>query len=77
MTYLILFHLRKPRLILLSADPSAPEEEASHDELLERKEREMQRRLSGRRIWTDLGVFGVLGPVGVVLVARGWVAMIE
>ncbi|KWU42936.1 hypothetical protein RHOSPDRAFT_35550 [Rhodotorula sp. JG-1b] len=77
LTYLILFHLRKPRLILLSADPSAPEEEASHDELLERKEREMQRRLSGRRIWTDLGVFGVLGPVGVVLVARGWVAMIE
>ena len=37
----------------------------------------MQRRLSGRRIWTDLGVFGVLGPVGVVLVARGLVAMIE
>ncbi|KAG0654999.1 hypothetical protein C6P46_001288 [Rhodotorula mucilaginosa] len=80
-TYLILFHLRKPRLILLSADPdpNGPEtgSERERDELLERKEREMQRRLSGRRIWTDLGVFGVLGPVGVVLVARGLWAMIQ
>ncbi|BGP51665.1 hypothetical protein JCM10450v2_007615 [Rhodotorula kratochvilovae] len=32
------------------------------DALLARKERQMQRRLSGRRIWTDAGVFGLLGP---------------
>ncbi|GAA5993215.1 hypothetical protein JCM10908_004511 [Rhodotorula pacifica] len=74
LAYLVLFHLRRPRLILLS-DPDAPQ--FSRDDLLQRKEREMQRRLSGRRIGTDLGVFGLLGPVGVVLVGRGLVALVR
>lgn len=74
LAYLVLFHLRRPRLILVS-DPDSPQ--FSNDDLLQRKEREMQRRLSGRRIGTDLGVFGVLGPVGVVLVVRGLVAMVR
>lgn len=74
LAYLILFHLRRPRFILLS-DPTSPQ--FSNDDLLQRKEREMQRRLSGRRIGTDLGVFGLLGPVGVVLVVRGAVAMVR
>lgn len=78
--YLVLFHLRRPRSILLppstspsaSSDPSA----STTDALLARKERQMQRRLSGRRVWTDAGVFGLLGPVGVLLVARGAVVLI-
>lgn len=76
--YLILFHLRRPRLILLTphlssqiADPHEP------DSLLQRKEREMQRRLSGRRVWSDVAVFGVVGPVGVVLIGRGIVALVN
>ncbi|KAL7342899.1 hypothetical protein BJY59DRAFT_646688 [Rhodotorula toruloides] len=76
--YLILFHLRRPRLILLtphlSSQPAHPHEP---DSLLQRKEREMQRRLSGRRVWSDVAVFGVMGPVGVVLIGRGVVALVK
>ncbi|EGU10921.1 Proteophosphoglycan 5 [Rhodotorula toruloides ATCC 204091] len=76
--YLILFHLRRPRLILLtphlSSQPAHPHEP---DSLLQRKEREMQRRLSGRRVWSDVAVFGVMGPVGIVLIGRGVVALVR
>ncbi|BGP27633.1 proteophosphoglycan 5 [Rhodotorula toruloides] len=76
--YLILFHLRRPRLILLtphlSSQTAHPHEP---DSLLQRKEREMQRRLSGRRVWSDVAVFGVVGPVGVVLIGRGIVALVK
>ncbi|GAA5875886.1 hypothetical protein JCM1840_002964 [Sporobolomyces johnsonii] len=71
--YLVLFHLRRPRSIFTS-DPRSPH--FSADALLQRKEREVQRRLSGRRVWTDVGVFGVLGPVGVVVLVRGVVALV-
>ncbi|GAA5903459.1 hypothetical protein JCM8208_001925 [Rhodotorula glutinis] len=78
--YLVLFHLRRPRSILLppSTSPSASTDTSvsTTDALLARKERQMQRRLSGRRVWTDAGVFGLLGPVGVLLVARGAVVLI-
>ena len=40
-----------------------------------RKEREVQRKLSGRRVWQDVGVFGALLPFGVVLLARGTIAL--
>ncbi|GAA5821118.1 hypothetical protein JCM11251_001971 [Rhodosporidiobolus azoricus] len=46
------------------------------DALLLRKERSIQRKLSGRRVWSDVGVFGALGPVGVVLVGRGVWALV-
>ncbi|BGP20062.1 hypothetical protein JCM10213v2_008197 [Rhodosporidiobolus nylandii] len=73
LAYLTLFHLRPPRTIFTSS-PSSPH--FSSDALLQRKERQMQRRLSGRRVWTDVGVFGALGPVGVVLVGRGIWALV-
>ncbi|GAA6041786.1 hypothetical protein JCM8097_007160 [Rhodosporidiobolus ruineniae] len=71
--YLTLFHLRPPRTIFTSS-PSSPS--FTSDVLLQRKERQLQRRLSGRRLWTDVGVFGLLGPVGVVLVGRGVWALV-
>lgn len=78
--YLVLFHLRRPRAILLPSLPTSRSSTSSSngpDALLARKERQMQRRLSGRRIWTDAGVFGLLAPVGVVLVVRGTVALVK
>ncbi|BGP43450.1 hypothetical protein JCM10449v2_007485 [Rhodotorula kratochvilovae] len=75
LAYLVLFHLRRPRSILLPSPLSSSQPAA--DALLARKERQMQRRLSGRRIWTDAGVFGLLGPVGVVLVGRGAVGLVK
>ncbi|GAA5919866.1 hypothetical protein JCM6882_006829, partial [Rhodosporidiobolus microsporus] len=68
LAYLTLFHLRPPRTIFTSS-PSSPS--FTSDALLVRKERAIQRKLSGRRVWSDVGVFGALGPVGVVLVGRG------
>ncbi|GAA5998936.1 uncharacterized protein JCM10292_005808 [Rhodotorula paludigena] len=78
--YLVLFHLRRPRAILLPSLPTSRSSTSSSngpDALLARKERQMQRRLSGRRIWTDAGVFGLLAPVGVVLVVRGTIALVK
>ncbi|GAA5872022.1 hypothetical protein JCM16303_000947 [Sporobolomyces ruberrimus] len=63
LTYLVLFHLLPPRSILTTS--------ATTDPLLLAKERQIQRKLGGRRLWTDVAVFGVLGPVGVVVVVRG------
>ncbi|GAA5926445.1 uncharacterized protein JCM15063_000278 [Sporobolomyces koalae] len=68
LTYLILFHLLPPRSILTTSSTTDP--------LLLAKERQIQRRLGGRRLWTDVAVFGGLGPVGVVVVVRGIWALI-
>ncbi|KAL8293138.1 hypothetical protein RQP46_000832 [Phenoliferia psychrophenolica] len=70
--FIALFHLRQPRSIFIS-DPSAPM--FATDTLLMRKEREVQRRLSGRRIWMDVLVFGGLLPFGTVVVLRGAIAL--
>lgn len=70
--FIALFHLRQPRSIFVS-DPSAPAFAA--DTLLMRKEREVQRRLSGRRIWQDVLVFGGLLPFGTVVLVRGVIAL--
>lgn len=70
--FIVLFHLRKPRSIFVT-DPNAPGFAA--DTLLMRKEREVQRRLSGRRIWQDVLVFGGLLPFGVLLILRGCLAL--
>lgn len=70
--FIALFHLRRPRSIFIS-DPSLPA--FASDTLLLRKEREVQRRLSGRRIWQDVLVFGGLLPFGVVALVRGCVAI--
>ncbi|GAA6052614.1 hypothetical protein JCM3770_006403 [Rhodotorula araucariae] len=89
LSYLVLFHLRRPRSILLptaaaaaaraprSSSDARPESGPGPDALLARKERQMQRRLSGRRLWTDAAVFGLVAPVGLVLVVRGAVALIR
>ena len=63
LTYLVLFHLLPPRSILTTS--------ATTDPLLLAKERQIQRKLGGRRLWTDVAVFGVLLPVGCVVVIRG------
>ncbi|GAA5901479.1 uncharacterized protein JCM6883_000224 [Sporobolomyces salmoneus] len=68
LTYLVLFHLLPPRSILTTSSTTDP--------LLLAKERQIQRRLGGRRLWTDVAVFGVLGPVGVVVVIRGIWALV-
>lgn len=51
-------------------DPSAA------DTLLLRKEREVQRRLSGRRIWQDVLTFGGLLPFGTIVFVRGIIALV-
>ncbi|ORY59013.1 hypothetical protein BCR35DRAFT_309333 [Leucosporidium creatinivorum] len=70
--FIALFHLRRPRSIFIS-DPSLPA--FASDTLLLRKEREVQRRLSGRRIWQDVLVFGGLLPFGTVTLVRGCIAL--
>lgn len=71
--FLILFHLRRPRSIFVS-DTSLPA--FAGDALLLRKERAVQRRLSGRRVWMDVGVGLGLLPVGIVVLIRGGGAML-
>lgn len=66
--FIALFHLRRPRSIFI-ADPSAPA--FVEDALLVRKEREVQRRLSGRRLYIDALVFGGLLPFGTIALVRG------
>ncbi|KAK4049782.1 hypothetical protein OIV83_003838 [Microbotryomycetes sp. JL201] len=72
--FIILFHLRRPRSIFVS-DPADPAFAA--DALLMRKERQVQRKLSGRRIWQDLLVFGGLLPFSIIVIIRGSVALVE
>ncbi|KDE06240.1 hypothetical protein MVLG_03399 [Microbotryum lychnidis-dioicae p1A1 Lamole] len=72
--FIALFHLRRPRSIFVS-DPSSPSFTA--DTLLVRKEQQVQRRLSGRRIWQDVMVFGGLLPYSMVVIARGVTALIQ
>lgn len=72
--FIVLFHLRKPRSIFIT-DPNGPA--FVTDTLLMRKEREVQRRLSGRRIWQDVLVFGGLLPFGLVVLLRGGVVLIQ
>ncbi|KAH8921317.1 hypothetical protein BT69DRAFT_1283262 [Atractiella rhizophila] len=80
--FIILFHVRKARSIFIS--PTSPTSEqhpsfdgehssdpaGSQDSLLMHKERELQRRLSGRRMWQDFGVFGGIAPGSIVVVAQ-------
>jgi hypothetical protein len=70
--FIALFHLRRPRSIFIT-DPSSPT--FVSDQILVRKEREVQRRLSGRRIWIDLLLFTLLLPFGVITLVRGCAAM--
>ncbi|SCV67334.1 BQ2448_5980 [Microbotryum intermedium] len=72
--FIALFHLRRPRSIFVS-DPSSPSFTA--DTLLVRKEQQVQRRLSGRRIWQDVMVFGGLLPYSMVVIARGVTALVQ
>lgn len=70
--FIALFHLRTPRSIFTS-DPSLPQ--FTNDTLLMRKERQVQRKLSGRRVWQDVLTFGGLLPFGLVVLVRGCVAL--
>ncbi|KAH9472342.1 hypothetical protein Pst134EA_002964 [Puccinia striiformis f. sp. tritici] len=45
------------------------------DQLLAIKEAQLQKRLSGRRIWQDIGIFGLLIPFCVVVLLKGLIAV--
>ena len=66
--FIILFHIRRPRTIFLT-DASAPA--IQQDTLLLQKEKQLQKKLMGKRIWIDLATFGLLLPAGIVGFARG------
>jgi hypothetical protein len=66
--HIVLFHLLKPRTIFLTTTSSP---QIQSDVLLLNKERQLQRRLMGKRLGMDLGAFGVLLPLGIVGLARG------
>ncbi|CAH7682203.1 hypothetical protein BY996DRAFT_7435117 [Phakopsora pachyrhizi] len=66
--FVALFHVRKARSILIT-DPSS--RILIEDDLLLRKESQLQKKLSGRRIWQDLGVFGLLLPYCLVIFIKG------
>jgi hypothetical protein len=66
--FITLFHIRSPRTIFMTSTSSHT---IQTDTLLLQKERQLQKRLMGRRLWMDLGTFGLLLPVGVVGFARG------
>lgn len=63
-------NFRRPLSIVIppaTPNPNAPRLEPSdsrHDELLQRKERTLQRRRLGRRLIWDVGVWVLLVPVG-------------
>lgn len=61
----------------LDPDGDADEQDTGVDEMLVKKEQQLQRQLSGRRIWQDVGVFGLLVPVGFVIVFRGITAAVS
>ncbi|KAA1101518.1 hypothetical protein PGT21_023349 [Puccinia graminis f. sp. tritici] len=45
------------------------------DQLLIIKEAQLQKRLSGRRIWQDIGIFGILIPFCSVVLLKGLIAV--
>ena len=66
--HIILFHLCRPRTIVLTSTSSMS---LQTDALLLSKERQLQKRLMGKRLGLDLVACGVLLPVGVIGIARG------
>ncbi|KAI9058133.1 hypothetical protein FKP32DRAFT_1597205 [Trametes sanguinea] len=68
--HITIHNFRRPLSIVIppaTPNPSAPRLEPSdsrHDELLQRKERTLQRRRLGRRLIWDIGVWVLLIPVG-------------
>ncbi|MBW0512174.1 hypothetical protein O181_051889 [Austropuccinia psidii MF-1] len=71
--FVVLFHIRKARSIFMT-DPRSPR---IHNELLLRKELQIQKRLSGRRIWQDVGVFGLLMPFCLVVMIKGLITVLS
>ncbi|EMD40155.1 hypothetical protein CERSUDRAFT_112364 [Gelatoporia subvermispora B] len=68
--HITLHHFRRPLSIIIPpSTPATPratasESDSRYDELLQRKERTLQRRRLGRRIVWDVGVWTLLVPVG-------------
>lgn len=86
--FIVLFHIRKARSITglfasqpqtteAIADGEAADVDGQVDDMLFKKEQQLQQRLSGRRVWQDIGVFGMLVPAGFVVVFRGLYALIS
>ncbi|KAH9819930.1 hypothetical protein DFH28DRAFT_1079851 [Melampsora americana] len=66
--FVVLFHVRKARSIFVT------DSRTQQDELLVRKESQLQRRLNGRRLWQDVCVFGILLPYCMVILMKGLIA---
>lgn len=68
--HIIMYQFKRPLSIVMPHTPSLPRHRSSdstpsHDELLQRKERKLQRRRLWRRIVWDVGVWAVLLPLSV------------
>lgn len=60
--------VRRPvSIILPSHSRTHPRQSVESDELLARKERNLQQRRLGRRIGWDIGVWALLAPAGLAL----------
>lgn len=70
--FVVLFHIRKARNIFVT-DLSNPI--MAQDDLLIKKEAQLQRRLSGRRLHQDFITFAGLLPMGIVIFIRGCIAL--
>ena len=77
--FIVTFHVRSPLAIVVPADDAARSvghsrvnslTDPSTDALLARKERQLQKRRLGRRLWQDLIVYVGILPVG--FVTLGW-----
>ncbi|KAH9851707.1 hypothetical protein C2E23DRAFT_886258 [Lenzites betulinus] len=68
--HITIHNFRRPLSIVIPPAPTTPNptrlepSESRHDELLQRKERTLQRRRLGRRLVWDIGVWVLLVPVG-------------
>ncbi|KAI0822056.1 hypothetical protein BC628DRAFT_1392163 [Trametes gibbosa] len=69
--HITIHNFRRPLSIVIPPVPTTPNpaarvepSESRHDELLQRKERTLQRRRLGRRLVWDIGVWVLLVPVG-------------
>ena len=69
LVHIVLHNFRRPLSIVMPTTPAAPSHpslgrsESYDDELLQRKERTLQRRRFARRVLWDVGVWTLLLPV--------------
>ncbi|OAV89617.1 hypothetical protein PTTG_05835 [Puccinia triticina 1-1 BBBD Race 1] len=65
----------RSRIASNSPLPVSARRPSGADQLLIIKEAQLQKRLSGRRIWQDIGIFGILIPFCSVVLLKGLIAV--